>query len=666
MKRKIFIALFFLTIGVSILKAQTTEFTYQGRLTDGGLPASAAFDFEFRLFAVEAGGAALAAIQRPGVAVANGIFTVKLDFGANFDGGARWLEIAVKLAASPNPLTTLTPRQSLTSAPYAIRALNSTTADTSTNSLNLGSIAANQFVQTGDARLSDERNPLPNSPNYINNTTAQQASSNFNISGSGTLGGVLTANAVTSATQFNIGVNRALALGSSSVFVGRLAGASVVAGSGNTFVGESAGRFVTSAANNSFFGREAGMNSTGANNSFFGVFSGNSNTTGDDNSFFGSQSGDGNTTGAGNSFFGRRAGLSNTTANENSFFGFEAGMSNTIAGGNSFYGSNAGRANTNGLFNSFFGRSAGAANTTAQRNSFFGYTAGAANTADNNSFFGALAGLSNTTGAANSFFGESAGKDTTTGSRNTFIGRWAGTSNTTGGDNTFVGFNAGLLNTTGTKNVFIGLFAGSFDNGDNLTLVGSNAGVPNGLTLQYATAIGADAEVSSSNTVQLGRTNGFDTVFVPGLIRLNGLGLAGSTNLCRNASNLIATCSSSLRYKTDVRNFNGGLDVVRRLRPITFRWLDGGAADVGFGAEEVARVEPLLTTVNEQGETEGVKYAQITTVLVNAVREQQVQIEVQNTSIKQLQERIKQQELLIAALKSAFCGQNPAADICQQ
>ena len=38
---------------------------------------------------------------------------------------------------------------------------------------------------------------------------------------------------------------------------------------------------------------------------------------------------------------------------------------------------------------------------------------------------------------------------------------------------------------------------------------------------------------------------------------------------------------------------------------------------------------------NAQGKIEGVKYAQITTVLVNAVREQQVQIETQNTSIRQ-------------------------------
>jgi trimeric autotransporter adhesin len=351
--------------------------------------------------------------------------------------------------------------------------------------------------------------------------------------------------------------------------------------------------------------------------------------------------------------------LSNSTANENSFFGYEAGMSTTLAGGNSFFGANSGRSNTTGQFNSFFGRNSGYSNVDTGNNSFFGWNAGAANTGEQNSFFGSQTGQSNTTGGANSFFGEEAGKDNTTGSRNTFLGRWAGSSNTTGVDNIFIGFNAGLLNQTGSNNIFIGKFSGTFDEGNNITLIGSNTGVPNGLTLQYATALGADAEVSTSNTVQLGRANGFETVFVPGLIRVNGLGLAGSTNLCRNASNQIATCSSSLRYKTKIQTFGGGLDIVRRLRPITFKWIDGGLNDLGFGAEEVNAVEPLLTTRNEKGEIEGVKYAQISTVLVNAVNEQQ-------TEIEELKEQIKLQQQQIEALKKLVCKQNPAAEICRE
>jgi hypothetical protein len=104
--------------------AQSSTFTYQGRLTDNGTPANGIYDLQFALFNLEAGGAPLAGpLTRAPLAVSNGIFVVTLDFGAaNFDGGNRWLQIAVRPNGSPSPHTVLVPRQPITSAPYAITA----------------------------------------------------------------------------------------------------------------------------------------------------------------------------------------------------------------------------------------------------------------------------------------------------------------------------------------------------------------------------------------------------------------------------------------------------------------------------------------------------------------------------------------------------------------
>jgi hypothetical protein len=118
----------------------------------------------------------------------------------------------------------------------------------------------------------------------------------------------------------------------------------------------------------------------------------------------------------------------------------------------------------------------------------------------------------------------------------------------------------------------------------------------------------------------------------------------GLTDVCINGAFAFATCSSSLRYKTDVHSFDAGLEIVRRLRPISFNWKDGGQRDVGFAAEEVEQVEPLLVTYKD-GQIEGVKYKQITTVLVNAIREQQAQID---------------------SLKKIFCQDHPERDFCKQ
>ena len=93
--------------------AQTTAFTYQGKLDDTGSPANGAYDFEFRLFDAVSGGAQVGSTATINdLTVTAGIFTTTLDFGAAaFPGADRWLEISVRAGASTGSYTTLTPRQ---------------------------------------------------------------------------------------------------------------------------------------------------------------------------------------------------------------------------------------------------------------------------------------------------------------------------------------------------------------------------------------------------------------------------------------------------------------------------------------------------------------------------------------------------------------------------
>jgi hypothetical protein len=159
-------------------------------------------------------------------------------------------------------------------------------------------------------------------------------------------------------------------------------------------------------------------------------------------------------------------------------------------------------------------------------------------------------------------------------------------------------------------------------------------------------ANGAGVGVSGYNT----SLTGFAAYF-EGYVRVNGLANGGNHPLCTDDTKVLASCSSSLRYKTNVRPFAGGLDIVNRLRPIAFTWKAGGAHDVGLAAEDVEKVEPLLTFRNDKGEIEGVKYNQLSAVFVNAFIEQQAQI-------KKAQEQID-------ALKALACQLRPDADICQ-
>ena len=57
--------------------------------------------------------------SKSSVSVSEGLFTTQLDFGSQFDGNDRWLEITVDCGSGTS---TLAPRQPLTPIPYAIHA----------------------------------------------------------------------------------------------------------------------------------------------------------------------------------------------------------------------------------------------------------------------------------------------------------------------------------------------------------------------------------------------------------------------------------------------------------------------------------------------------------------------------------------------------------------
>src|SRR5882724_9601475 len=129
-KRWPLIVALILLLSVIAVSAQTTVFTYQGKLADAGSLANGSYDFQLKMFdALSCGAQQGGTVTVPTVQVTNGIFTVNLDFGAGvFSGGDRFLEIAVRPAGGGS-FTPLSPRQQVTSTPYALRTLNATTAD---------------------------------------------------------------------------------------------------------------------------------------------------------------------------------------------------------------------------------------------------------------------------------------------------------------------------------------------------------------------------------------------------------------------------------------------------------------------------------------------------------------------------------------------------------
>ncbi len=118
--------IFHLLIVTPLLPAQTSVFSYHGRLSDGGSPATGLYELRFSLYDASTNGSAVGAmVTNSAVAASNGLFIAQLDFGAGvFSGADRWMEIGVRTNGSAGAFQTLAPRQQITSTPYAIRAAN--------------------------------------------------------------------------------------------------------------------------------------------------------------------------------------------------------------------------------------------------------------------------------------------------------------------------------------------------------------------------------------------------------------------------------------------------------------------------------------------------------------------------------------------------------------
>src|SRR5688500_4912520 len=203
---------FMLFIATASNFAQTSAFSYQGRLSELGSPVSGTRYFRFTLYD-EGGVAVPGATVDQTLMVISGVFNTAFDFGPTaFPGSNRFLEIGVKVNPG-DPYTILAPRQQILSAPYSMK---SKVADTSGNAFQLGGVAASGFVQ-------------------------QDGGGNVSIGGNLTVNGTATYNIVNAATQYNLGGHRIVGnAGNFNLFVGNDAGP-VNTGTNNTFVGNGAG-----------------------------------------------------------------------------------------------------------------------------------------------------------------------------------------------------------------------------------------------------------------------------------------------------------------------------------------------------------------------------------------------------------------------------------------
>jgi hypothetical protein len=241
----------------------------------------------------------------------------------------------------------------------------------------------------------------------------------------------------------------------------------------------------------------------------------------------------------------------------------------------------------------------------------------------------------NTMGNFNTAMGFEALSLNVAGNNNTAIGGWALLSNS-GNDNAAFGFSAMYYNATGANNTALGPNAlGTNRGGSNNIAVGANSGyyVRGG---NYNIEIGNVGTATDAGTIRIGTSNRQSATYVAGITNAH---VAGSA-VYISATGQLGVLASSERYKTNVASMGPSSEKVRELRPVTFRLKSDPKAGVQYGliAEEVAKVYPELVIRGDKGQIEGVRYEELTPMLLNEVQRQQQELADLKLQVAELQE----------------------------
>lgn len=334
----------------------------------------------------------------------------------------------------------------------------------------------------------------------------------------------------------------------------------------------------------------------------------------------------------------QRAGYVGNSTNYNTYFGHLSGFNNTTGDGNTGIGKDALGGNTTGGGNTAVGNGASISNSLAS----------------NNVAIGSSALINNQNASRNTAVGNAAlfsfnytNSGVAYNAHNTAIGRASlyflnGTSNANGYDNTALGVQSGLNATTNIGCTYLGT-----------ATVDATPGYING------TAIGYNCTLDASNRVRIGGS-GVTSVGGP----------VAYTNF------------SDARFKQNVSNQVLGIDLIMKLKPVTYQFnyeaLDdfykkpdslrtyinyeaaNSMTQIGFMAQDVENLCKELNfdfgAVDKPDNPEegiyGIRYSTFIPVLVKAVQEQQVVLEEQTREIKKLESQLEVLQQQVAIIQN--------------
>jgi hypothetical protein len=199
---------------------------------------------------------------------------------------------------------------------------------------------------------------------------------------------------------------------------------------------------------------------------------------------------------------------------------------------------------------------------------------------------------------------------------NTAVGHLELNSNTTGGHNTALGFEAGPALTTGDNNI----------------------------------DVGNDGVASESGTTRIGDPPVTTACFIAGI---NGATAADGTAVFIDTNGKLATLTSSVRFKDNIKPMDNASESILALKPVTFRCkkeLDAkGIPQFRLVAEQVEKANRDLIVRDAQGKPYAVRYEAVNAMLLNEFLKEHRRVEQMEKQIEALTAGLQRVSAQLAA-----------------
>jgi len=270
----------------------------------------------------------------------------------------------------------------------------------------------------------------------------------------------------------------------------------------------------------------------------------------------------------------------------------------------------------------------------------------------------------NATANTNTAVGSSALKDNVNGGLNTALGADALLNNDSSGNgtanaNTAVGSSALIDNVDGADNTAVGEDALLVATGSQNTALGRQAGL-NQTTGSSNIYIGDAGAQGESHVIAIGDRppTGFSyaACFIGGIA---GRGVGASNDIVRIntlTGQLGTVVPSSARFKKDIKPMNNASEPILLLKPVTFHYKEDKTNTLQFGlvAEEVAKVDPSLVVLDQEGKPLSVRYDDINMRLLNEFLKEHKAFVAEQHKVQELEANAAQQQKQIEALTASL------------